>query len=116
MKIFQDLEDSNILLKRVTKTMKYETKEQKGRFLSQLLGTLGASLLGNLLLEKGAIAKRQGRGIVRARYGAKNIGYGLRKTFILIPRYPLKNFKIQKYYENESRSNGFFSRDNLPKK
>ena len=48
MKIVQALEDSNILLKRVTKTIKNETKEQKGGFLSMLLGTLGASLLGNL--------------------------------------------------------------------
>ena len=48
MKIVQDLEDSNILLKGVTKTIKNETKEQKRGFLSMLLGTLGASLLGNL--------------------------------------------------------------------
>ena len=51
-KIVQALEDSNILLKRVTKGIKNETKEQKGGFLSMLLGTLGASLLGNLLAEK----------------------------------------------------------------
>ena len=44
MKIVQAFEDSNILLKGVTKTTKTETKEQKGRFLSMLLGTLGASL------------------------------------------------------------------------
>ena len=49
MKIVQALEDSNILLKGVTKTSKNETKEQKGGLLSMLLGTLGASLLGNLL-------------------------------------------------------------------
>ena len=49
MKIVQALEDSNILLKGVTKTIKNETKEQKGGFLSMLLGTLGASLLGDLL-------------------------------------------------------------------
>ena len=48
MKIVQALEDSNILLKGVTKTIKNETKEQKGGFLSMLLGTLGASLLRNL--------------------------------------------------------------------
>ena len=48
MKIVQALEDSNILLKGVSKTTKNETKEQKGRFLSMLLGTLGASLLGNI--------------------------------------------------------------------
>ena len=44
MKIVQALEDSNILLKGVTKTIKNETKEEKGGFLSMLLGTLGASL------------------------------------------------------------------------
>ena len=49
MKIGQALEDSNILLKGVTKTIKSETKEQKGRLLSMLLGTLGAGLLGNIL-------------------------------------------------------------------
>ena len=52
MKIVQTLEDSNIFLKRVTKTIKDETKEQKGVFLSMLLGTLRASLLGNLLSGK----------------------------------------------------------------
>ena len=49
IQILQALEDSNILLKGVTKTIKNETKEQKGGFLSMLLGTLGASLLGNNL-------------------------------------------------------------------
>ena len=52
MKITQALEDSNILLKGVTKAIKNETKEQKGGFLSMLLATLGASLLGNLLAGK----------------------------------------------------------------
>ena len=60
MKIVQALEDSNILLKGVTKTIEKESKEQKGGFLSMLLGTLGASLLGNLL---------SGKRIVRAGYG-----------------------------------------------
>ena len=52
MKIIQALENSNISIKGVTKTIKNETKEQKGGFLSMLLGTLGASLLGNLLTGK----------------------------------------------------------------
>ena len=52
MKIVQALEDSNILLKGVTKTVQNEVKEQKRGFLSMLLGTLGASLLGNLLTGK----------------------------------------------------------------
>ena len=53
IKIVQALEDSNILLKGVTKTIKDETKEQKGGFLSMLLDTLGVSLLGYLLAGKG---------------------------------------------------------------
>ena len=55
MKIVQALEDSNILLKGVTKTIKNDTKEQKGKFLSILLGTLDASLFGNLLAGKGIV-------------------------------------------------------------
>ena len=73
MKIVQALEDSNILLKGVTKTIKNETKEQKGGFLSMLLGTLGASLLGNLLARKGIVragsGSKKGKGIVRASTG-----------------------------------------------
>ena len=53
MKIVQALEDSNILLKGVTKATKNETKNQKGGFLRIFLGTLGANLLGNLLTGKG---------------------------------------------------------------
>ena len=67
MKIVQDLEHTNILLKVVTKTIKSKMKEQKGGFLSMLLGTLGASLLENLLSGKGTL--RAGEGIVRAGYG-----------------------------------------------
>ena len=74
MKIVQALEDSNILLKGVTKTIKDETKEQKCGFLSMLLGTLGASVLGNLLTGKGieraasSNHSKKGKEIVRAGY------------------------------------------------
>ena len=61
MKMVQALKDSNVLLKRVTKTIKNETKEQKGGFLSMLLGTLGASLLGNLLTGKGIVRAGTGK-------------------------------------------------------
>ena len=74
MKIAQALEDSNILLKGVTNTIKNETKEQKGGFLSMLLGTLGATLLGNLLSGKEIKADSEdnkGKGIARAGYGNK---------------------------------------------
>ena len=70
MKIVQALEDYNILLKGVTKTIKNETKEQKGGFLSMLLGTLEASLLGNLLAGKGIVRdgwrNKKGNGILGA--------------------------------------------------
>ena len=73
MKIVQALEDSTILLKGVTKTIENETKEQKGGFLSTLLGILGASLLGNLLSGKGIVRAGSGnnkrKGIVRAGSG-----------------------------------------------
>ena len=49
IKIVKSLEDSGVLLKGVSETIQHEAKEQKGGFLSILLGTLGASLLGNLL-------------------------------------------------------------------
>ena len=68
MKIVQALEDSNILLKGVTKTIKNETKEQKEGFLSMLLGALGVSLLGNLLTGKGFV--RDGEGTIRAGYSS----------------------------------------------
>ena len=73
MKIVQALEDSNTSLKGVTKTIENETKEEKGGFLSMLLGTLGASLLGNLLTGKGIVKAGSGnnkeKGIVRAGSG-----------------------------------------------
>ena len=76
LKIVQALKDSNILLKGFTKKNKNETKEEKGRFLGMLLGTLGASLLGNMLAGKGIVragyGKKKGKRIVRAGYGNIN--------------------------------------------
>ena len=80
MKIIKALENSGILLKGVSKTIINETKEQRGGFLSMLLGTLGASLLGNLLTGgkgivragEGSVASRtKGKGMVRAGEGSK---------------------------------------------
>ena len=74
MKIVQALEDSNSLLKGVTKTIKNETKDQTRGFLSMLLGTLGANLWGNLLAGKGNVRagseNKRGKGNVRA--GSEN--------------------------------------------
>ena len=61
IKIVKSLEDYGLLLKGVNETIENKAKEQKGGFLSMLLGTLGSSLLGNILAGKGAIAKRQSR-------------------------------------------------------
>ena len=69
IKIVKFLEDSGLLLKRVSETIRNEAKEQKGRFLSMLLGTLDASLLGNILAGKGT--NRAGEGVIRADYGNK---------------------------------------------
>ena len=63
MEIVQALEDFNILLKGVTKTIKSKRKDQKGG------GTLGASLLGNMLGGKGIVRAGSGKGIVRGVYG-----------------------------------------------
>ena len=86
MKIVQALVDSNILLKRGTKTIKNETKEQRADFLGTLVCTLGSILLGNLL---------SGKGIVRAGPSSFN---------------KLWN---KKYYQNELRFNGIYSRNQL---
>ena len=71
LKIVKSLEDSGLLLDRITETVKNEVKEQKPGFLSMLLGTLGASSLGNMLTGRGAI--RAGEGTIRFGYGSKKI-------------------------------------------
>ena len=85
-----------------------------------LLGTLGASLLGNLLTGgkgmmragKGSIVSRvKGEVIVRAGEGAKKT-----RLNSLLPFHPLTNIEINEYYINEPRFNGVYSRNNLPKK
>ena len=74
LKIVKSLEDSNVLLRGVNETIQHEAKEQRGGFLSMLLGTLGASLLGDIL-SKGLSGKgviRAGEGTIRAGYGSKD--------------------------------------------
>ena len=78
MKIVQALKDSNILLKGVTKTIKNETEEQKGGFLSMLFGTLGACLLGNLLAGKVIVIADSGRPLFSALQNKK--GKGIART------------------------------------
>ena len=110
LKIVESLENSGLLLKGVSETIKKEAKEQKGGFLSILLGILGASLIGNMLT---------GKGVMRAGEGTFRVGYGSKKPsliFFLIPPHPLTNFEIQMYYQNEPKFNGVYSKDNLPDK
>ena len=76
IKIVKSLEDSGLLLKGVTETVQNEVKEQKGGFLSMLLGTLGASLLWNLLTGRGVNRAGKGQGINRAGEGLLRAGNG----------------------------------------
>ena len=109
MKIIEALENSGILLKGVSKTIENETKKQRGGFLSMLLGTLGASLLGELLTG--------GKGIMRAGDGILRAGSGSKKNLnSLLSFHPLTIIEINEYYKNEPRFNGVYSRNNLPNK
>ena len=80
LKIVKSLENSGVLLKGVTETIQHEAKEQRGGFFSMLLGTLGASLLGDIL-SKGL----SGKGVIRAGEGTIRAGYGSKRP-------SLKNF------------------------
>ena len=79
--IVQALEESNILLKGITKTIENKRKEQKGK------------------------------GMLRARYGSKDLRFFFKKV---MPSHPVTNFEIQKYYQNELMFNGVYFRDNVP--
>ena len=90
MKIIKSLEHSGLLLKRVSETIRNEAKEQKGRFLSMLLGTLNVSLLGNIVAGKGIIRvgygsrdlqSKKGKRIIRADYGSKKSIFNTTPSF-----------------------------------
>ena len=105
LKIVKSREDLGVLLKGVSGTIQNEAKEQRGGFLSMLLGALGASLLGDLLTKN-----LSGKGIIRAGEGAIRAGYGSKRSSlkkVLTPRqsrvlgnvpHRLTNFEIQGYY------------------
>ena len=75
LKIVKSLEDSRVLLKGFSETIQHEPKEQRGGFLSMLLGTLGASLLGDVLSKS-----LSGRGVIRAGEGTIRAGYGSKRA------------------------------------
>ena len=80
-----------------------------------LLGTLGASLLGNMLAGKGA--KEQEKELLELAMDLRDLQSNyLHLKKILISVHPLTNFEIQTYHQNEPRFNGVYSRDNLPDK
>ena len=98
MKIIKSLEDSGILLKGVTKTIKNETKEQKGGFFIYVIGYFRSFIIRKFIIGK-MIFKGWGRNLKKS----------------LMPAHPLTNFEITEYYENEPRFNGVYSRNNLPR-
>ena len=111
LKIVKSLEDAGVLLKGVSDRIQNEAKEQRGGFLSMLLGNLGASLLGDLLTKN-----LSGKGTIRAGEGTIRAGNGSKKPslkFFLIPPHPLTNSEVKAYYQNELRFNVFFSRDKI---
>ena len=82
MRIVKSPENSSLLIQGVSETIENEAKEQKGGFISMLLGTLYASLLGNLLLGKGFVladqgtaATSRGGGTIRAGEGGNRAGH-----------------------------------------
>ena len=82
LKTVKSLEDSGVLLKGVSETIQHEAKKQRGGFLSMLLGTLGASLVSDIL-SKGLSGKgviRAGEGTIRAGEGTDRAGYGSKRS------------------------------------
>ena len=79
LKIVKSLENCGVLLKGVSETIQHEAKEQRGGFLGMLLGTLGASLLGDVL-SKGL----SGKGVIRAGEGTIRAGYGFKGSSLKI--------------------------------
>ena len=79
VKIVESLEDSGLLPERANETIQNKAKEQRGQFLSMLLGTLGASLLGDILKDRGI--NRAGERIVRAGSANKRQYYERKTDF-----------------------------------
>ena len=87
LEMVKSLEDSGVLLKGVSETIQNEAKEQRGGFLSMLLGTLGASLLGDLLTKN-----LSGKGVIRGDEGVIRAGEGVIRADYRSKRSSLKNF------------------------
>ena len=95
IKIVKSLEDNGILIKGVTETFQNEIKEQKGGFLSMLLGTLDASLLKNNLTSEGAIATSHRQVLNKKGNGTNRVGEGVIRTCYGCPLFStLQNNKM----------------------
>ena len=88
IKIVKSLQESGLLMESVGETIENETTEQKDRFLSLLIRTLGSTLLGNLLSIKGARAAGQGRGVIGA-------GDGIIRGDLFMLAHSLTNFEYK---------------------
>ena len=98
-RIIKSRENSAALIDGISKTVKHEIKRQKGGFLGMLLGTLGASMLGNMLAGKGI--KRSGKWVIWIKF--------------LVLFYPLSNIEITKSFNYKPRFNSVYSKNNLPR-
>ena len=121
MKIVKSHEESGLLImKGVSETIQNEARVQKGRFCEMLLGTLGASLLGNTLAGKGVM--RTGNENNQSSMISNDLESSTIRVMrqqsrpgFLMPPHHLTNFEIQKYYQSEPKFNDIYSRNNLPK-
>ena len=115
LKLVKSLENSGLLLKGVSETIQNEAKEQRGGFLSMLLGILGASLFGDVLpkglSDKGVIRAgkgtiKAGKSVIRAGEGTIRAGYGAKRPSLkkfYSSSTSFNKFEIQEYYQNEPR-------------
>ena len=117
IEIVKSLEKSSLLPEGVSETIQNEAKEQRGEFLSMLLGTLRASLLGDILTGKriNRAGEGHGQGIVRAGYWSSSRSKKNKLNF-LFPVHPLTSIGIKRHYQNKPRFINVYSRDNLPNK
>ena len=101
IEIVNSLQESGLLIKGISETIKNEAKECKDGFVPMLLGTLGGSISENALTEEAVV--RAGEGVIRA-------------VKFSMPTHPLAEFEIQKCYQNKPKYNGVHSRNNFPEK
>ena len=106
IKIIKSSEDSGVLIDGVTETVKDEVKNQEGGFLGALLAPLATSLVQPVI--SSVVKGISGRGVRRA-------GRGYNGYNFLVLHHPINNIEITNYFNDESRFDNVFSRNNLPR-